>query len=236
MDEQGIMEIEQSESLRQLEKFEVDEFSQTCKPRLRGIPDVFAAVFFVPAGAILAALAAPGLHTMAATVYALTTIFLFAVSASYHAPHWNTKALRLWRTADHSAIYIAIAGTYTPVGLVVLGPEHGIPLLAISWTFAVLGVAKSIWWENAPRWLNTSIYLGMGWLVAPLLPEIIANAGYTVPMLYLAGGIVYSIGAIVYQKRFFNFSPRVFGYHESFHVFVISGALLHFAAISLLLG
>lgn len=205
------------------------------KPLLRGIPDLLAVALFLPSGAILVANAIPGPSTVGAIAYSVSIIFMFAVSASYHVPTWAPRPLAWWRTADHSAIYLAIAGSYTPVSLVVLAPHLGQPLLLVSWTLAGLGIGKSLWWPNAPRWLSTGLYVAMGWSVAPLLPQIISGAGYTIPLLFLGGGIIYSMGAIIYQKRLLNFAPRVFGYHESFHIFVILAAAVHFVAMWLLL-
>src|SRR5690606_1403828 len=132
-----------------------------------------------------------------------------------------------WRRADHSAIYVLIAGTYTPACLMAM-PESGTTLLPVVWAFAALGLIKTFVWPYAPRWLNTTIYLAFGWMIAPFAGELWANAGSTFFALVAAGGVLYSVGAVVYAKRLLDLKPAVFGYHEVFHLFVIAAAVCHY--------
>ncbi len=205
--------------------------SSGVKPRLRGIPDVVGTILAVPAGALLLAAAAPGTPTIAAAIYSMSLVFLFGVSATYHTPMWSLPLRRMWRTIDHSAIYVLIGGSYTPICLTVLKPSMGLPLLAVIWATAIAGFAKSVFWPQSPRWVNTSIYLLMGWAISPFLPAFFSNTDGLSLILLAGGGLIYSGGAFVYQKKWMNFAPRVFGYHESFHMFVLSAAIFHYIAM-----
>ncbi len=201
------------------------------KPKLRGVPDLIATFFIVPAAATLMALARPGAATHAAVVYTLSLALLFGISTTYHLPMWPL-GVRAWlRRADHAAIYVLIAGTYTPVCLQVLPPRYGSPLLVAVWSLAGLGLLKSLFWTTAPRWLNTVVYLAKGWLIVPFLMQVWHSAGPSFVLKVGIGGAFYTVGAIIYAKRWLNVRPTVFGYHEVFHLFVIAAAVCHYAAM-----
>ena len=142
---------------------------QGVKPLLRGIPDVVATIVAVPAAAILMA-SARAEATLAAVVYGLALTFMFAVSATYHTPYWPVAVRKWMRRLDHSTIYVFIAGTYTPMCLMVLPPETGRPLLAVVWAIGIAGVLQSVLWPQAPRVLATLFYVGFGWLIVPFVP------------------------------------------------------------------
>ena len=201
------------------------------KPRLRGIPDVIAVAIFVPAAAWLMAHARPGLPTVSATVYSISLVLLFGVSATYHAPMWPMRIRRFWRKLDHSAIYILIAGSYTPICLLLLGPATGRTILWAAWIVAGLGLLKSFLWERAPRWLNTTIYIGVSWLIAPFVPRLWVVAGPWPCLLWAFGGLLYTVGAIIYIRKKPNPYPTLFGYHEIFHVFVVTAGASHYLAM-----
>ncbi len=207
------------------------------KPLLRGIPDVLAAVCALPAVAMLVLHASAGTHKLVATIYGACLVMLFATSATYHTFMWPPATRMLLRRFDHSMVYVLIAGTYTPISLVALpGGQAGPWLLAAVWSVTALGMLKSFLWEHAPRSLNTIIYISMGWLVAFLLPSLVAHQGYAGAGLILLGGILYTLGAVIYARRWPNPDPSTFGYHEVFHVFVIGAAVSHFVALWWLLA
>jgi hemolysin III len=208
----------------------VDRVDRKEKPQLRGIPDVVATAIAIPAVVLLIVYARVGQATTSAWVYGLALVLLFGVSASYHAPRWSPGLLRFWKRLDHSCIYLLIAGSYTPACLLVLEPRIGVPLLWIVWIVAGLGIIKSFAWPTAPRWLNPVVYVLYGWLITPFGKTMLTRLGLGVLLLFFIGGLLYTGGALVYARRWPNPSPRVFGYHEVFHLFVISAGACQFAA------
>lgn len=201
------------------------------KPLFRGIPDVVATLVAIPAVAALLLHARMGTVTLAGMVYGLTLVGLFTVSALYHTFMWPLHIRAVWRRIDHSMVYVLIAGTYTPVCWVALDPAVGRPFLAAIWGVAALGALKSFFWETSPRWLNTSVYLAMGWALVPIMPAVYRGIGLQNFALIGIGGVIYSLGAVVYARRWPNPDPETFGYHEVFHLFVIAAAACHYACI-----
>lgn len=197
------------------------------KPLLRGVSHELAAGVALAAWIVLAALAPSGRGRLAGAVYGASLFTLFAVSAVYHRPTWSPRARLLMRRLDHSAIFLLIAGTYTPFCLL-LGGARGEALLAVAWGGALLGVALSIAWPKAPKPLTAAVYVALGWVVLPVIPALRALLGAGAVALLAAGGVVYSLGAAVYATRRPDPFPRVFGYHEVFHALVIVAAVLHF--------
>ncbi len=205
--------------------------ARTVKPKLRGVPDVIALALAVPAGILLILWAASGIATTAAAIYAGSLVLLFAASTLYHLPTWREPARLVLRRLDHSAIFLLIAGTYTPVCLLVLEPSMSQPVLTGVWITAGAGALKSVLWPRPPRWLNAMFYLTMGWVIFPFVVIVFTQAGATVGVLILTGGLLYTVGAVGYVRRWPDPMPRVFGYHEVFHVFVIAAATCHYLAI-----
>lgn len=201
------------------------------KPLFRGIPDVVATLIAIPAVAALLLHARMGSVTLAGMVYGLTLVGLFTVSASYHTFMWPLRIRAMWRRIDHSMVYVLIAGTYTPVCLVAVNPAVGRPFLAAIWGVAALGALKSFFWETSPRWLNTAVYLAMGWALMPIMPAVYRGIGVQNFALIGIGGILYSVGAVIYARRWPNPDPKTFGYHEVFHLFVVAAAACHYACI-----
>jgi hemolysin III len=207
-----------------------DESTPT-KPTLRGVLHQAAAVFAAGAGSVLVAMSSSLRAALAAAVYSLSLVTLFAVSAIYHRIQWKAERVRAWmRRADHASIFILIAGTYTPVALLGLGGEAGRRLLIMIWVGAVAGVLLSLFWIKAPKAIPAIVAVAIGWMIVPYFSEIRRLIGAEV-WLILAGGIAYTVGAIIYAVRKPNPFPRIFGYHEVFHALTIVGAFLHFAAI-----
>jgi hemolysin III len=205
------------------------------KPLLRGVSHEVAAAF-AAAGWIALVHAAPGPRAaFAAAVYGLALTAQFGVSALYHRPRWGDRARLVMRRLDHAAIFLLIAGTYTPFCLL-LGDGAGPVLLAAVWAGALAGIAVSVAWPTAPKWLVASLCVALGWAVLPVLPALRVALGAGGLSLLLAGGVAYTAGAVVYATRRPDPFPRVFGYHEVFHALVIVAAVCHYAAVSTVVG
>jgi hemolysin III len=210
----------------------------TVKPRARGYIHQYSAVVSAVMGAALitvAALTAGGGAALACTVYAVSIVGLFSVSAIYHRHHWTSTRARTWmKRADHSMIFVFIAGTYTPIAALALPASSRTVVLVIVWAGALGGVALKTLWPHAPRWLGVPFYLGLGWVAIFVMPELMTHGGVLVLVLIAAGGLLYSVGAVFYAIRRPNPWPGVFGYHECFHALVSAAALCHCVAVWLL--
>jgi hemolysin III len=203
------------------------------KPRLRGVSHQIAAAAFTVAGVWLVAVAPAGRATVAAGVYALSLVTLFGVSALYHVPMWAPGPRAFLRRADHAAIFVLIAGTYTPVCLLAF---DGGALLAAVWGVAALGIALELLWPAKPRWVLAALCVAMGWALATKWGEVSAGLGGENMALVLAGGVAYTLGAVAYAAKRPDPFPRVFGYHEVFHALTIVAAVLHFIVVTRLVG
>ena len=209
----------------------LDQIATVVKPRLRGWLHTLMAPVALVAGLVLM-IATPTVGGRAAVaVYLVSSLMLFGNSAVYHRGTWTERTTRLLRRFDHANIFVFIAGTYTPLAVQMLDGSSRVLLLALVWTAAALGVAFRVLWLSAPRWLYTALYLLMGWAAVGWLPQFWNNAGPVVVVLVIAGGLVYSFGAIVYARKRPNPSPTWFGFHEIFHAATVVAALCHYAAI-----
>jgi hemolysin III len=159
-------------------------------------------------------------------------MLLYTTSATYHLAPWSARLRRVVKRLDHSMIFILIAGTYTPFCLIVVGDAWGIPMLSVVWTLAGLGVLLKTAWPDSPRWLSVSLYLALGWIGIVAAWPLVTNLAPAGIALLVAGGLAYSLGSVVYARRWPDPHPRVFGYHEVFHVLVVLGSLLHFSVIA----
>ncbi len=204
--------------------------SPSVKPLLRGVSHQIAAFVALAACAALVEAAPSTRALVAALTYGVSLALLFAASALYHRPTWSAAPRRWLRRVDHSAIFLLIAGTYTPFCLL-LGGRRGLVLLAVVWGGALLGILRSMLWIDAPKTLVALIYLALGWVILPVLPDLRTAVGANGLWLLLAGGLAYTIGAIVYATRRPDPVPTVFGYHEVFHALVIAAAGCHFAVV-----
>jgi hemolysin III len=200
------------------------------KPSLRGVLHHWAAFFAFGGGTVLVAMAPTWRATAASAVYALSLVLLFGVSATYHRVQWSERARAWMRRADHASIFVLIAGTYTPIALLGLRGSEGKRLFIYIWAGATLGVVLSLFWVRAPKALTSAIAVAVGWTIAPYVGEVRRLLG---PYMWviLAGGIAYTVGAIVYAMKRPNPRPATFGYHEVFHALTILGAALHFVAV-----
>lgn len=203
------------------------------RPLMRGTLHL-AAAMLAPAGLVLLMfLADSPRRFVGASIFSTSLILLYTSSASYHLVPWSDRLRAVMKRVDHSMIFVFIAGTYTPLCLILLDDVWGIPMLAAVWSLAAVGVLTTIFWPDAPRWLRVGLYLGIGWIgVIPALQVLPAMSAGQLALLCL-GGALYTVGAVVYARRSPNPFPRVFGFHEVFHTLVVAGSALHFALIAL---
>jgi hemolysin III len=201
------------------------------KPSLRGVSHHAAALVALGAGLVLVVLAPPGRATLASAIYSASLVMMFSVSALYHRPTWGPSARQWMKRLDHAAIFLLIAGTFTPFGLLALEGEEARGMLLMAWGGALLGILQTLFWVHAPKALKAVLYLALGWAVAPYLPALLEAMGPGGLALLAVGGIIYSGGALIYVLRRPNPLPAVFGYHEVFHVLVILASACHFTAV-----
>jgi hemolysin III len=201
-------------------------------PRLRGLLHAWAFWFALAAAVVLIVVAPDARARIAAVVYGIGLCALFGASATYHRWRGNPRWKPILRRIDHSTIFIFIAASYTPISLLVLDDPLRIVVLASVWIGAFAGVAMSIAWINAPRLLVALCYTAVGWVAIVALPQLFSARGMAMPVLLLAGGVLYSLGAAAYATKRPNPWPRTFGFHEVFHTLVIAAATVHFVAIA----
>ncbi|MCO5972264.1 PAQR family membrane homeostasis protein TrhA [Actinoallomurus soli] len=210
----------------------VGEFAQSVKPRLRGWLHAGAFPAALIGGIVLVALGPTLAARLAAAVYAVTSALLFGISALYHRGHWSARGEAVLRRFDHANIYLIIAGTYTPFALLALHGTARTVVLSVIWSGAAAGVLFRIAWVRAPRWLYTALYVGLGWVAAGFMPQLLHGAGPAALILVCVGGLLYSMGGLVYGLRRPDPSPRWFGFHEVFHAFTIAAYVAQYIAVS----
>jgi len=201
------------------------------KPRLRGVSHELAFYASILATLWLAFAASAGRPRIVAIVYGASLVILFGTSALYHRPMWSPPARARMRRLDHAAIFVLIAGSYAPMGLLALPPASGHRLLAFAWGGCLVGLLKATLWPHSPRWITAASYLAVGWAAVVELRAMGAVLGAFGSALMLAGGICYSVGAIAYARKRPDPWPATFGYHEIFHALVVLAAALHFGAL-----
>ncbi|MCC6339366.1 MAG: hemolysin III family protein [Acidimicrobiia bacterium] len=200
-------------------------------PRLRGVFHQWGAVVFGVIGLALVVVAPKAQMRVALAVYAVGLTGMLTISALYHRGPWTPRAKRIWQKLDHSGIFLAIAGTYTPLSAAVggwLGPS----LLVTVWVAAAAGIAFEWLPIRRPAWYGVVVYIALGWLAVVALPRFWTLLGLPGFSLVVVGGVLYTLGAIVLATHWPNPSPRVFGYHEVWHVFTLVAALAQFVAIA----
>lgn len=170
-------------------------------------------------------------HIIAFSMFGLSMVLLYTSSALYHALPVKEKTLLLLQKLDHSMIYVLIAGTFTPICLLVLEGSWKWGFFITIWTLAVVGIIKKFLWINAPRWLSTLFYLGMGWLTVFTFPTLLEKLPLAFLIWIAAGGLAYTLGAVIYGIQKPNPFPKWFGHHEIWHLFVLAGTFSHFWAI-----
>jgi hemolysin III len=203
------------------------------KPRLRGWIHAGTFPFALAASITLIALAPGAAAKWSAAVFGLSAALLFGTSAVYHRGTWSPRAEAVLRRADHSNIFLIIAGTYTPLAVTLLDQRAATILLWIVWSGALAGLIGRIVWLHAPRWVYTPIYVALGWVAVGYIKPFWDAGGPAVVWLVLAGGLAYTLGAVVYATKKPDPSPRWFGFHEIFHVLTVLGFASHVVAIYL---
>jgi hemolysin III len=200
------------------------------KPKLRGWIHAGTAPLALAAGIVLIALT-PAPDRWASAVFVASSLVLFGTSAVYHRGTWSPRVGLTLRRLDHSNIFLLIAGTYTPLAWMLLDRPTAQLLLAVVWGGAIVGILMRVFWLSAPRWLYVPLYIALGWVAVWFLPAFSAAAGPALVWLIAAGGIAYTLGAVVYGFKRPNPSPRWFGFHEIFHVGTVIGFLCHLVAV-----
>ena len=170
------------------------------------------------------------MHISALAIFILSMIGLYAASTIYHTLDISPKINKLLRKIDHMMIFILIAGTYTPVCMIVLGDKTGWTMLTLVWGIAIVGILINALWITCPKWFSSLIYIAMGWVCILAITKILSSMPRAGFMWLLAGGIIYTVGGIIYAMKlpFFNSRHRYFGSHEIFHLFVMGGSLCHY--------
>lgn len=214
----------------------IDRLPASVKPHLRGWLHLGA----IPVSAVLCLVllvVAPTTSARTAlAVYTATSVLLFSVSAVYHRGSWSPRMDGFLRRLDHANIFLIIAGTYTPFAVLLLPPERARLLLAIIWAGAAAGVVFRLVWLGAPRWSYVVAYVALGWVAAFFVVDIVRLGGALILALLALGGLLYTVGAVVYATRKPDPSPRWFGYHEVFHACTIAAWLAMYAAIAVLVA
>lgn len=205
------------------------EFAEHVKPRLRGWLHAAMAPVALLAGMVLVVLAPSRSGRITAAVFTLTAFLLFATSAVYHRGNWSPRVTDVLKRLDHSNIFLIIAGSYTPFALL-LPRGQGMTMLIIVWSGAIAGVLFRVLWVGAPRWLYVPIYVALGWVAVFYLGPLWTNGGAAVVTLIAIGGLLYTLGAVVYGIKRPNISPRWFGFHELFHALTILAFVTHYVA------
>jgi hemolysin III len=204
------------------------------KPRWRGRLHEIAFFLSIPQGIALVISGAGWLSRVGTAVYALSLSGLYGVSASYHRVQWSPRGLARMQRLDHSMIFVLIAGTYTALCLLVLHHVWAYIVLGLVWTGALAGVAMKIWGMERTKGITGAMYIVLGWLALLIAPQLVTSVSVLVLALIAAGGVLYTLGAVVLLRRRPDPSPLVFGYHEVWHVMVVAAAACHYTAIFLL--
>jgi hemolysin III len=200
-------------------------------PRLRGVSHAAGFLLALVGAIFVVGLAPTGKATVAAAIYGAALAGLFGGSALYHRWPGPPRFKPLLQRIDHSTIFVFIAASYTPIAVIVLHGVLVVVILAIAWLGAAAGVALSLGWIQAPRAVHAASYLILGWLALIALPQLVGELGVTPLVLLGAGGLLYSVGAIIYASQRPDPWPRTFGFHEIFHALVIAAAAAQYAAV-----
>jgi hemolysin III len=208
------------------------DVTEAVRPLLRGVSHQYAFAVAVVLAAALVAAAPHDRARLAVGVFGVSVALMFGVSALYHRVTWRPGARRWMRRLDHAAIYLLIAGTYTPFGLLVLDGAWATTMLAIAWTGAAAAIALKLVWIDAPSWVAATLGILLGWVGVVAAPPIVDAVGWGGFGLLLVGGLFYTCGALVYALRRPDPVPSVFGYHELFHALVIVAAACQYAVIA----
>ena len=205
--------------------------SARVKPRLRGVFHEIAFYVAVVVGVVLVVTAEPGRGRLSAAIFASCVAACFGFSALYHRPTWQPRARSWMARLDHAGIYLLIAGTYTPIGLIVLSHNWAVVVLSIVWTGAGAAILMKLVWPGTPKKLSAAIGLTLGWVAVSAVTQLLKLPAAGLVLL-LAGGLAYSVGAIVYARKKPDPIPHILGYHEIFHLLTLVAAGCQYAAIA----
>ncbi len=203
------------------------------KPSWRGWIHAGTFPVAIAAGIVLIVLAQGAAAKWAAAVFMATSLLLFGNSALYHRFNWGPTTKAVLKRIDHANILLLIAGTYTPLATLALPPEKGLVLLIVVWSGTVLGILFRVFWINAPRWLYVALYLALGWAAVMYMVDLV-QANVAMMVLVCVGGLLYTVGAIIYAMKRPNPWPGHFGFHEIFHVCTVLAFLCHWTACLLI--
>ena len=212
---------------------QVRETLDEVKPKLRGWMHAASAPLTLAAGIVLVVLSPNATTRIGSAVFATSALVLFTVSGIYHRGTWSPRVWRFLRRFDHANIFLLIAGSYTPFTLLLLQGADRIVLLSVVWTGAVLGVLFRVFWNDAPRWLYTPIYMALGWAAVFYFGDFVQHANTAVIVLMVVGGGLYTLGGVVYGFKRPNPFPRWFGFHEVFHTLTIAAFAAHYVGVSI---
>ncbi|ROS23031.1 hemolysin III family protein [Cellulomonas sp. PhB150] len=211
----------------------VERVVETVKPHLRGWIHAGVAPFVLIASIVLVVLSPTAAAKWSTAVFGLSAVMLFGTSAIYHRGRWSPRTAAVLRRLDHTNIFLIIAGTYTPLAVLLLPARTAKVLLIIVWAGALVGLLARVFWLGAPRWVYVPVYVALGWVAVAFLPQFYRSGGPAVMWLVIGGGLAYTLGAVVYGLKRPNPSPRWFGFHEIFHVLTVVGYTCHYIAVSL---
>jgi hemolysin III len=203
------------------------------KPHLRGVLHEVAFAVSLVTGTVIVCLADGTRERAAAAVYAASVALLFGTSAAYHRGSWGPRAHSVMSRLDHSMIFVLIAGTYTPFALLLLHGWVRWLVFGVVWGGALAGILLRNVFRQPPRWVFVVLYLALGWVAVGIVPQLLSAGGVAVLVLVLVGGLLYSVGAVVYARKKPDPSPRWFGFHEVFHAFTLAAFATHYIAVSL---
>ena len=202
------------------------------RPRFRGVLHAVGFVVACIVGGVFVS-ATDGRRLVAAAVFAGSAATMLGASALYHRVTWSPRARPVMRRVDHAGIYILIAGTYTPVGLLSLHGSIQRTVLGVVWAGAAAAIVTKIFWVGSPKWLSAVFGITLGWIGIAAMPQLAHSAGIAAVALLAAGGVAYTLGAIVYARRKPDPIPTVFGYHEVFHALTLVALVCQYVAIAL---
>ena len=205
------------------------------RPKLRGIIHLVMSPLALVAGLTLVTITSELRGRVTITIFTLTAVSLFTCSAIYHRVPWSPAAKAVWRRIDHANIPLLIAGTYTPFSIYLLDKNQAVILLSLVWGGALLSGIFRVFWLQAPKWLYVPIYLALGWAAFIYFPDFYRSGGPLVFTLIALGGLLYSVGAIIYALKKPNFSINWFGFHELFHAMTAAAFISHFIAAVLVI-
>jgi hemolysin III len=209
----------------------VETAQRLVKPKLRGVFHELGFYAAVAVGFVLVIMAEPGRARMAGLIFANCVAVCFGASAVYHRPTWRPRARARLARLDHAGIYLLIAGSYAPFGLIVLSRGWAIPVLAIVWGGALAAIVMKLFWVQAPKWLSAAIGLTLGWVGVVAFPQLLKLSPVAV-LLVATSGVLYTAGAVVYARRRPDPHPLIFGYHELFHVLTVAAVACEYVAVA----